>query len=221
MDIWFWVIGAIVVLLMVLFAHLLTRYVRERARKGAPQRETPTATCESAGGTLARMKTSAGVMVLRLHEKQVPNTVANFMHLASKGFYDGLVFHRVIAEFMVQGGCPKGDGKGSPGWLTADEFVDELKHDSSGCVSMANAGPDTNGSQFFITLAPTPWLDGKHTIFGRVVEGLDVLQKIGALETDDNDRPLAPVTIEGISLFRNGRHLTGEQPMPETCRDSH
>ena len=167
-------------------------------------------------GTLARMETSLGVMVLLLYEDQAPNTVANFVHLASKGYYDGLPFHRVIPNFMIQGGCPTGDGTGDPGWRIADEFVEGLSHDDAGVLSMANSGPDTNGSQFFITLAAAPWLDGKHTVFGRAVEGIEVLNTIGSVRTDAGDRPLTPVVIEKITLFRDGEQLTGEQPAPRT-----
>lgn len=165
---------------------------------------------------LAKVETSEGMMVFGLHEDRAPNTVANFMHLASKGFYDGLIFHRVIADFMIQGGCPQGIGAGDPGWHIADEFVEGLKHDDTGVLSMANSGPNTNGSQFFVTLKPTPWLDGKHTVFGKVVEGLDVLEKIGSVKTDRGNRPLTPVTVKSITLFRDGQRLAGVQPMPET-----
>lgn len=148
--------------------------------------------------TAAQLDTSMGMMVVQLYESEVPNTTANFVHLASRGFYDGLTFHRVIKDFMIQGGCPKGDGTGGPGWRIADEFVKGLKHDVAGTLSMANAGPNTNGSQFFVTLAATPWLDGKHTVFGRALGGMDVLQKIGAVEVDGKDRPAKPVTIRSV-----------------------
>ncbi|MHC4481387.1 MAG: peptidylprolyl isomerase [Planctomycetota bacterium] len=167
-------------------------------------------------GTYARIETSMSVMVLRLHEEQAPNTVANFMHLASKGFYDGLICHRVIADFMIQGGCPEGTGRGGPGWMIADEFVPELRHDGPGVLSMANQGPDTNGSQFFITLKETSWLDGKHTVFGRLVAGTEVLEKIGAVETGRQDRPVTPVVMERVTLYRDGEQLTGVQPRPRT-----
>jgi len=151
--------------------------------------------------TVAQIETSLGTMVAQLYDDQAPNTVANFLHLASSGFYDGLTFHRVIAGFMIQGGCPKGTGTGGPGWRIADEFAPGLKHDSEGVISMANAGPNTGGSQFFITLAPTPWLDGQHAVFGRVQGGLKVLRKIGKVKTDANDRPRKPVVIKTIRLF--------------------
>jgi cyclophilin family peptidyl-prolyl cis-trans isomerase len=123
------------------------------------------------------IKTDKGDIVLELAEDDAPNTVANFISLAEKGFYDGLKFHRVIADFMVQGGDPKGNGTGGPGYTIADEFSPRLKH-ARGVISMANAGPNTGGSQFFITTVPTPWLDGKHAIFGKVTAGMDVVDKI-------------------------------------------
>ena len=166
--------------------------------------------------TEARIETSMGVMTVELYEKEVPNTVANFVHLASSGFYDGLSFHRIIKDFMIQGGCPRGEGTGGPGWKIADEFVKTLRHDVPGVLSMANAGPNTNGSQFFITLKATPWLDDKHTVFGRVTDSAGVLKKIGSVRTGAGDRPLEPVTIQGIALYRDGQQLTGIQPKPKT-----
>jgi peptidyl-prolyl cis-trans isomerase B (cyclophilin B) len=121
----------------------------------------------------ATIKTAKGDISLKLFDDQAPITVANFVNLAKRGFYNGLKFHRVIKEFMVQGGCPLGTGTGGPGYKFQDEFVRELKHDKPGILSMANAGPNTNGSQFFITHVPTPWLDGKHTVFGEVVTSKD------------------------------------------------
>lgn len=126
----------------------------------------------------ATIVTSRGTIRLELHAGRAPKTVANFEKLAGQGFYNGLKFHRVIADFMVQTGCPHGTGTGGPGYSFKDEFHPELKHDGPGVVSMANAGPDTNGSQFFITHVATPWLDGKHSVFGRVIEGQDVVDAI-------------------------------------------
>jgi peptidyl-prolyl cis-trans isomerase B (cyclophilin B) len=120
------------------------------------------------------METTKGKIVLELTEDDAPNTVANFISLAEKGFYNGVLFHRVIADFMVQGGDPQGRGTGGPGYTIADEFSPKLKHER-GVISMANAGPNTGGSQFFITTVPTPWLDGKHAIFGKVTAGMDVV----------------------------------------------
>ncbi len=164
----------------------------------------------------ATVRTSKGALALELFEDQVPNTVANFVHLATEGFYDGLCFHRIIEGFMVQGGCPEGTGTGGPGWQIADEFVEGLAHDAPGTLSMANAGPDTNGSQFFITLAPTPWLDGHHTVFGQVVRGMDVLEEIGRVRTDERDRPVEPVRMEEVNIYRDGEPLHPPQPTPET-----
>lgn len=124
----------------------------------------------------AEINTSKGTINIRLFADKTPNTVANFVNLASRGFYDGLSFHRVIDNFMIQGGCPNGDGRGGPGYRFEDEFHEDLNHDEPGKLSMANAGPNTNGSQFFITHVATPWLDGKHTVFGEVESDED--QKI-------------------------------------------
>jgi cyclophilin family peptidyl-prolyl cis-trans isomerase len=134
-------------------------------------------------------------MEIELFADRAPKTAQNFRSLVEKGFYNGLTFHRIIDGFMIQGGCPRGDGTGGPGYKIPDEFGPGLRHDRPGIVSMANAGPNTGGSQFFITLAPTPWLDGKHAIFGRVVQGLDVLAQIGHTPTDARDRPRTPVKI--------------------------
>lgn len=127
---------------------------------------------------VAIIETNRGTIRLKLHDDKAPKTVANFETLVTRGFYNGLKFHRVIADFMIQTGCPKGTGTGGPGYTFADEFHPDLKHDSPGVLSMANAGPNTNGSQFFITHVPTPWLDGKHSVFGKVIEGQDVVNKI-------------------------------------------
>ena len=127
---------------------------------------------------IATIDTSKGAIRVRLDEDKVPKTCANFEKLAKQGFYDGLSFHRVIPDFMIQTGCPQGTGTGGPGYKFADEFHKELKHDGPGVLSMANSGPNTNGSQFFITHVPTPWLDGKHSVFGRVLAGQDVVDQI-------------------------------------------
>ena len=124
---------------------------------------------------IAIIETDRGAIRLELYADKAPNTVANFEKLASDGFYDGLTFHRIIADFMVQAGCPQGTGTGGPGYTFEDEFDADLRHDGPGVLSMANAGPNTNGSQFFITHVPTPWLDNKHSVFGRVLEGQDVV----------------------------------------------
>jgi peptidyl-prolyl cis-trans isomerase B (cyclophilin B) len=127
---------------------------------------------------IATIDTSRGQIKLKLHADKVPKTVANFEKLAKQGFYNGLKFHRVIDNFMIQTGCPQGTGTGGPGYQFADEFHPELKHSGPGVLSMANAGPNTNGSQFFITHVATPWLDGKHSVFGQVIEGQNVVNSI-------------------------------------------
>ena len=151
-------------------------------------------------GTYAQFETTLGNFTVELFEQQVPSTVGNFIKLAEKNFYDGVIFHRVIDGFMIQGGDPTGTGRGGPGYQFADEFHPQLKHNSEGTLSMANAGPNTNGSQFFITLGPTPHLDNRHAVFGKVVEGMDVVKKIGSAPTGDRDRPLKDVIIDSIKI---------------------
>lgn len=148
----------------------------------------------------ATIETNMGTIRAELFEQRAPNTTGNFIELADDGFYDGVVFHRIIEDFMIQGGDPTGTGRGGPGYTIDDEFHPELKHDEPGVLSMANAGPDTGGSQFFITLAATPWLDGKHAVFGKVVEGMDVVEKIGGVETDAQDRPRDEVRMERVKI---------------------
>lgn len=143
--------------------------------------------------------TSAGAVALELFDEDAPKTVENFRSLASDGFYDGLTFHRVIRDFMIQGGCPKGDGTGGPGYTFEDEINDHKI--VRGAVAMANAGPDTNGSQFFVVTAEeAPWLDGKHTVFGEVTEGMDTVGAIESAAKDQRDRPIEPQIIERIEL---------------------
>ena len=167
----------------------------------------------------ALFTTNEGTFKARLFDDDVPKTVENFAGLAEgtkeftdprtgqktrRPFYDGLIFHRVIDGFMIQGGDPLGTGTGGPGYKFGDEFSAKLKHSKPGLLSMANAGPDTNGSQFFITLAATPWLDNKHSIFGEVVEGMDVVEKIGRTPTSKpGDRPVKPITIETVKIERS------------------
>ena len=166
----------------------------------------------------AHFTTSEGSFTVRLFDEEAPKTVANFAGLAegtkqwtdpktrrkvTQPFYDGLVFHRVIEGFMIQGGDPLGTGAGGPGFTFADELSPRLRHDKAGVLSMANAGANTNGSQFFITLAATPWLDNRHSVFGEVVGGLDVVLKIGRTVTSKpGDRPLKPITIESVRIER-------------------
>jgi cyclophilin family peptidyl-prolyl cis-trans isomerase len=145
------------------------------------------------------MRTTLGVMVFELYDEDAPKTVANFKKLASDGFYEGLTFHRIIKDFMAQGGCPDGNGTGGPGYQFEDEFNHHLVE--RGALAMANAGPNTNGSQFFIVTADAaPWLDGKHTVFGKVVEGTDVVGKLNDVPTGAADKPVDPVLISSIEL---------------------
>ncbi|UCG95930.1 MAG: peptidylprolyl isomerase [archaeon] len=148
---------------------------------------------------IAVIETNMGTIKLQLETERAPKTSLNFINLAESGFYDGLVFHRVIEDFMIQGGDPNGDGTGGPGYTIKDEFHGDLKHDA-GVISMANAGPNTGGSQFFITLKATPWLDGHHAVFGHLIEGEDVLKRIGSVPTDSNDKPLEDVVIKSIRI---------------------
>jgi cyclophilin family peptidyl-prolyl cis-trans isomerase len=149
--------------------------------------------------SVAAMRTTEGVIVFELFDADAPKTVANFKKLASEGFYDGLSFHRIIKDFMAQGGCPQGTGTGGPGY----QFEDEFNHHKIvyGTLAMANSGPNTNGSQFFIVTAQaTPWLDGKHTAFGKVIEGEDVLERLNNVPTGGADKPRTPVLISSIEL---------------------
>jgi cyclophilin family peptidyl-prolyl cis-trans isomerase len=141
------------------------------------------------------LKTNLGDVQLEIFEDKAPKTAGNFLTLVRKGFYNGTTFHRVIPGFMIQGGDPKGDGTGGPGYEIPDEFHPSLKHSGPGILSMANAGPNTGGSQFFITLAATGWLDGKHAIFGKVVRGQDVVERIAKIPRDARDRPRSTVTV--------------------------
>jgi cyclophilin family peptidyl-prolyl cis-trans isomerase len=145
------------------------------------------------------MHTNAGPIEIELFDEDAPKTVANFRKLASEGFYDGLMFHRIIKDFMIQGGCPQGTGTGGPGYTFEDE-INEHKI-VRGALAMANAGPNTNGSQFFIvTTVQAPWLDGKHTVFGRVTNGMDAVDTLEATETDASDKPVTPQRIERVEL---------------------
>jgi len=167
--------------------------------------------------TYAHFDTTLGRFTVKLFEQEAPNTVANFVGLAEgtkewthpgthtkekKPFYDGIIFHRVIDGFMIQGGDPLGEGYGGPGYQFGDEFHPSLRHTKAGLLSMANAGPGTNGSQFFVTLGPTPHLDNKHTIFGEVTEGMDVVKRIGQTKVDRRDRPVTPVVMEKVTIER-------------------
>ncbi|HEY2200855.1 MAG TPA: peptidylprolyl isomerase [Solirubrobacteraceae bacterium] len=147
----------------------------------------------------ATMKTTEGEIAFELFDEDAPKTVENFRKLASDGFYDGLAFHRIIKDFMIQGGCPQGTGTGGPGYTFEDEI--NTHKIVRGALAMANAGPNTNGSQFFIVTAGSrPWLDGKHTVFGQVTDGMDVVDKLDGVDTDGGDRPAEPVGIASIEL---------------------
>jgi peptidyl-prolyl cis-trans isomerase B (cyclophilin B) len=147
----------------------------------------------------AVMKTTEGDITFELFDEDAPRTVSNFKELAGKGYYDGLIFHRVIPDFMIQGGCPEGTGTGGPGYTFEDEFNQHKIE--RGALAMANAGPNTNGSQFFIvTVDAAPWLDGKHTVFGRITDGMDAVDAIEGTETGASDRPVEPQVIERIDL---------------------
>jgi cyclophilin family peptidyl-prolyl cis-trans isomerase len=148
----------------------------------------------------ATIETNQGTIEVELFEDKAPKTTKNFIDLAEKGFYNGVIFHRVIDGFMIQGGDPSGTGRGGPGYKIDDEFHKDLKHDTAGILSMANAGPNTGGSQFFITLAPTPWLDRKHAIFGKVTGGMDVVEKIGKTKVGAQDRPVEEVRMEKVTI---------------------
>ena len=146
--------------------------------------------------------TNKGEFTVELFPEEAPVTVDNFKKLAEKGFYNGTIFHRIIRDFMIQGGDPEGTGRGGPGYQIPDEFGPGLTHDDEGYFSMANAGPNTGGSQFFITLAPTPWLDGHHAVFGKVVDGIDVVRKIGVAKTDFRDRPVNEISMEKVEVVK-------------------
>lgn len=166
----------------------------------------------------AHFTTSEGNFTARLFDAETPNTVANFTGLAegtkewtdprtgkkvTAPYYNGTIFHRIIADFMIQGGDPLGQGTGGPGYTFGDEFSPKLRHNKPGLLSMANRGPNTNGGQFFVTLVPTPWLDDKHSVFGEVVQGMEIVEKIGAVPTSKpGDRPLTPVTVQTVVIER-------------------
>lgn len=168
-------------------------------------------------GIYADIQTTKGDIVVKLHKDATPVTVANFVSLAEgnnpfvseefkdKKYYDGLGFHRIIKDFMIQGGDPTGTGSGNPGYKFKDEIVDTLQHDKKGLLSMANSGPKTNGSQFFITHKATPWLNGKHTVFGEVVVGLEVVDSIATVKTGPGDKPEVPVVMNKVEIIRNGK----------------
>lgn len=151
-------------------------------------------------GKIAEFNTNMGNFKVELYADKAPITVGNFIKLVDSGFYNGLIFHRVIPDFMIQAGCPHGTGRGGPGWTIRDEFHPNLKHDDKGILSMANAGPNTGGSQFFITVAPTPWLDKHHSIFGKVTDGYEVVENISKVDRDRSDKPLKNVKINSVTI---------------------
>ncbi len=190
-------------------------------------------------GLYARFSVGEHNWTVHLEYKKTPRTVANFISLAqgtrswlnvvdgrieNSNFYDGTVFHRIIADFMVQGGSPTGLGNGNPGYFFKDEFHEELAHDRPGILSMANSGPNTNGSQFFITVKETPWLDGRHTVFGEVIDGMDSVLALSLVETDTSDRPVSPQTIQKLQIIRVGKEAEAfssemlETPLPQILR---
>lgn len=148
-----------------------------------------------------KIETTMGDIYADLYAKEAPKTVENFVTLAKKGFYDGIIFHRVIPDFMIQTGDPTGTGMGGPGYQFADEFSPNLKHDKAGVLSMANSGPNTNGSQFFITEGPTPHLNNRHSVFGQVTQGIDVVKKIATAPRDGNDRPRTEIKMTKVSVL--------------------
>jgi peptidyl-prolyl cis-trans isomerase A (cyclophilin A) len=171
----------------------------------AASAQAPSGTCAAAlsgkGPVKVKLTTSSGPIVLQLEKEKAPISTENFAKYVDSGHYNGTVFHRVIDGFMIQGGDPLGQGTGGPGYKFADEFSPKRRHGKAGVLSMANSGPNTNGGQFFITLAATPWLDDKHSVFGEVVEGMDVVKKIGTTATSKpGDRPLKPITVESVTI---------------------
>lgn len=155
---------------------------------------------KNSSGDIVNMETSMGTIKIKLYSKEAPITTGNFKKLINEGFYNGIIFHRVIDGFMLQGGDPTGTGTGGSKVTIQDEFAPGLKHSKKGMLSMANRGPNTGTSQFFITLAPTPWLDGKHAIFGEVIGGMDVVEKIGKTKTGPNDKPVTDIKMTKVTL---------------------
>ncbi len=193
---------ASIFLLMSLF---LVSFVQAKSPNFSKSATQPTATPKVSEpmpkNISVKIETSLGIIEAKLYASEAPRTVQNFTDLVKKGFYDGLIFHRVIPDFMIQTGDPEGTGFGGPGYKFPDEFSPGLRHDKLGMLSMANSGPNTNGSQFFITAAPTPWLDNKHTIFGQVTSGQDIVTTIANTPRDANDKPLTPVAMKKVTLL--------------------
>jgi cyclophilin family peptidyl-prolyl cis-trans isomerase len=186
--------------LIISFLTICFFFAANGQNKKEPTKENKKVT---AGKTIAVIKTNMGNIELELFAKETPKTVDNFVTLAKKGYYKGIIFHRVIKSFMIQGGDPTGTGRGGEsawGGKFEDEFVPSLVFDKEGILAMANAGPGTNGSQFFITLAPTPWLNGHHTIFGKVIKGMDVVKAIGNVKTAGGDKPVKDVVMKEVVI---------------------
>ena len=179
-----WITAALIVSLVLSFAGSAPAIAAEKKQKRA----------------IATVETNMGTFQIELYTDLAPKTTKNFIDLAKKGYFNGIVFHRVIDKFMIQGGDPTGTGRGGPGYTIPDEFAPGLKHDRPGILSMANAGPNTGGSQFFITLVPTPWLDGKHAIFGHVSKGMEVVEAIGKTKVDASDRPVKEVVMKKVTI---------------------
>lgn len=208
-------VKAIFIYGLALFFVFLSFHSQASDNKGKKKSQPVQAAKKEERKMIAVFETNRGTFKVKLFADKAPKTVANFVGLADgskewtepktgkkvkRPFYDGLVFHRVIPNFMIQGGDPLGEGIGGPGYKFEDEFSPELKHTKPGILSMANAGPNTNGSQFFITVAATPWLDNKHTVFGEVTEGLDVVMDISKTRTGPNDKPVEPVVIKSLKV---------------------
>jgi len=187
----------IIVVMLCLFGW--SAHAPVNAAPSNPSKQTP----KTEGSKIVKVKieTTLGSIYVDLYAEEAPKTVNNFIKLAKDGFYDGIVFHRVIPDFMVQTGDPTGTGSGGPGYQFEDEFSPKLRHAKPGVLSMANSGPNTNGSQFFIIQAPTPWLDGKHSVFGQVTEGMEVVDKITSVARDANDKPLEEVKMIKVSVL--------------------
>ena len=184
----------------VLFLSICFFFAGNAQNKKEPNKENKKV---AAGKTIAVIKTNMGNIEIELFAKETPKTVENFVTLAKKGYYKGIIFHRVIKNFMIQGGDPTGTGTGGQsawGGKFEDEIVPSLVFDKEGILAMANAGPGTNGSQFFITLAATPWLNGHHTIFGKVIKGMDVVKAIGVVKTAKGDKPVSPVVMKDVVI---------------------
>ncbi len=170
------------------------------AQTQTPALKSKTGEEQKEGVVKVKIETTLGEIDAELYAGEAPRTVYNFVKLAKKGFYDGIIFHRVIPGFMIQTGDPTGTGMGGPGYQFPDEFSSKLRHDKAGIFSMANSGPNTNGSQFFITEAPTPWLDGKHSVFGQVTQGLEVVHAIASARRDARDKPLEQIEMKRVTI---------------------